>query len=75
MNMSGKQPKDGIDNSGEVLNQNTGEEREKKVQERKRYLKFAVSSLFGLSVGLFARNFLCALLIMLLYSANILLSD
>ena len=44
-------------------------------KERKRYLKFVVCALFGGSVGLFARNFFCALLLLLLFSAHILLSD
>ena len=67
--------RDTVDDITKMLNEDAADEREKRIQKRKRYLKYTVCSVFGLSVGFFSSSILEALLFLFLFSAYILLSD
>jgi hypothetical protein len=67
--------RDTVDDITKMLNEDAADEREKRIQKRKRNLKYTVCSLFGLAVGFFSNSVIEYLLFLFLFSAYILLSD
>ena len=62
-------------NAEEMLSQQASDKRKKRLEQCKKYLKYAVSAAFGLTVSLGCRNLFAGLLLLFLFSAYILLSD
>lgn len=64
-----------VDDSAEVFRKHTSDKRKKRLHECKKYLKFAVRSLFFFTVGLLLFQFPVALIFGLFFLADILLTD
>lgn len=62
-------------NTEEMLGQQSRDKRKKRLEQCKKYLKYAVSAAFGLTVSLGCRNLFAGLLLLFLFFAYNLLSD
>lgn len=58
-----------------VFDNNSSQDREKRIQKRKKYLRYAICSLFGFSLGVICDNLLEILFLLFLFCSYILCTD
>lgn len=73
--MSFEKLKNPVNETCEVFCEATKNKRDQIIQKRKKYLKYTISSSFGLAVSFISDNLIEALLLLGLFSAHILLSE